>query len=433
MKTRFIAAEILANIFSGASLSDALPMKLMKVNDARDQAFIQALCYGVCRWYFRLSAILKILMPKALKAKDHDVNALLLIGLYQLIDMRVPEHAAVAETVQAAQECKKSWAKNLINAVLRNYLRRREEIEQALQNNYSARFAHPIWLMDQIKKEWPETWQAILTANNEHPPFVLRVNQRNITREAYLKKLAEHSLQATPLLETSAGIMLAQPVEVTELPGFLQGDVSVQDGAAQLAASLLQLAPKQRVLDACAAPGGKTTHIFELQPDLQELVAIDISEERLNAVQDNLTRLQMRATLKVADAGDTSSWWDKKCFDRILLDAPCSATGVIRRHPDIKLLRQPDDIKKLAAEQRRILNALWPLLQPDGLLVYTTCSILAEENTQTLQAFLAAHEEAEEVKITATWGRECLIGRQILPGMAEGMDGFYFAVLRKKA
>lgn len=430
MNLRAQAARAIYAVTEGASLSDVLPFVLKQIPDARDQAFVQALCYGVCRRYFHLDAMLQLLLDKPLKAKDQDIYALLLIGLYQLTEMRVPSHAAVAETVDAAKSFKKIWAKGLINAVLRNYLRHIDEITQKTEKDFSALYSHPVWLIDLLKQHWPDDWQEILTANNQHPPFVLRVNQQKISRAAYLEKLSAQELESTAIPETPSGIVLTQPVDVEKLPGFMQGEVSVQDGAAQLVASLLKLEPHLRVLDACAAPGGKTTHMLELQPDLKEVVAVDVEASRLQGVHENLERLQLSAELIVADVGDVESWWDKQLFDRILLDAPCSATGVIRRHPDIKLLRRADDIHALAAEQTHLLTALWPLLKTDGLLVYTTCSILPEENTQVLQAFLAAHPDAQEIKISAEWGNACSIGRQILPGM-HGMDGFYFACLRK--
>lgn len=423
MNLRAIAAEtIFKVVIEGASLSDAMPEKL---SDARDQAFLQALCYGVCRRYFYLDALLQQLMDKPLKAKDQDIYILLLVGLYQLIDMRVPAHAAIAETVDAVKKFKKIWAKGLVNAVLRNYQRHATELQETLQDNLSAEYSHPMWLIEKTRQEWPVDWQAILTANNQHPPLALRVNQQKITREQYLTSIPAHILP-----ETQSGIVLEKPLDVQQIPGFLTGEVSVQDGAAQLAAELLMLAPGQRVLDACAAPGGKTAHILELQPQLAELVAIDRDEKRLNSVRENLQRLQISATLIAADAADTTHWWDKTLFDRILLDAPCSASGVIRRHPDIKLLRRPTDIAKLAIEQLRLLEALWPLLKTDGLLVYATCSIFTEENTRVLQTFLQAHPEAKIDRITTEWGKECAVGKQILPGMHE-MDGFYFARLRK--
>ncbi len=430
MNLRAIAATILCEVTEGASLSDALPKQMGKIKDLRDQAFLQAICYGVCRWYYRLDAILHLLMDKPLKPKDQDIYCLLLIGLYQLIEMRVPPHASVAETVDATKAFKKNWAKGLVNAVLRQYQRHALEITQVIQKKENAVYAHPAWMIDRVKKDWPEDWQAILTANNQHPPFSLRVNQTKISREKYIEKLLMQHMAAQPISETMSGILLEEACDVTKLPGFSSGDVSVQDGAAQLAAELLSVQPGERVLDACAAPGGKTTHLLEAQPKLQTLVALDHDAIRLESVKNNLERLKVHAELVCADAGHLEQWWDGTLFDRILLDAPCSASGVIRRHPDIKLLREPGDIFALSKEQTRLLSALWTILKPGGLLVYATCSVYAEENSQVLSAFIAAHSDAKEEKIKAEWGKECVIGRQILPGM-HSMDGFYFACLRK--
>jgi len=332
--------------------------------------------------------------------------------------------------VDAVRDFKKIWAKGLVNAVLRNYQRHAEEVSQAFQKNEKAVYSHPAWMIDSVKKDWPDDWKDILNNNNQHPPFSLRVNLQKISRENYLENLRAEEMEASVIPETQSGITLLEACDVRKLPGFLTGDISVQDGAAQLAVELLDLQPGQRVLDACAAPGGKTTHILEWQPRLEKVIAIDRDKVRLGSVKENLDRLQLDAELICADAGSISEWWDGVLFDRILLDAPCSASGVIRRHPDIKLLREAGDIDPLAKEQARLLSALWSVLKPDGMLVYATCSVYAEENVQVLNAFIAANPDVKEEKIKATFGRECSVGRQILPGM-HGMDGFYFACLRK--
>jgi 16S rRNA (cytosine967-C5)-methyltransferase len=428
MNLRAAAARVIHEVRTGHSLTEALPKVFIKFSEQRDQSLLQAICYGVCRSHERLEAMLKHLLAKPLKEKDLDIHCLLLVGLYQLSDMRIPEHAAVAETVGAVREFKKIWAKNLVNAVLRNFIRQRAEVTAQISNDITALYSHPAWMVKKIKRAWPADWEAILAANNQHPPFSLRVNQRHATRADYLTKLPT-TVDAQIIAETFAGITLGTPVDVQQLPGFALGDVSVQDGAAQLAAELLELAPRQRVLDACAAPGGKTAHILEIQPELQ-LLAIDIDAKRLESVKENLARLQLSAQCIAADVGEIERWWDGQLFERILLDAPCSASGVLRRHPDIKLLRRESDIANLAAIQLKLLNALWAVLAPGGLLVYSTCSVFPEENSDVVQAFLAAHTTVKEQKITASWGRACAVGRQILPGM-QGMDGFYFACLRK--
>lgn len=286
-------------------------------------------------------------------------------------------------------------------------------------------------MIEAIKEAWPEHWEAILTANNAHPPFALRVNRQHLLREAYLEKLETKGLKASVIPETEQGIVLEMAAPIDTLPGFSAGDISVQDGAAQLAAEILKLAPRQRVLDACAAPGGKLTHIIEREPDLAEVIAVEKDPLRMPDIKDNLLRLKLKAKCICHDVAAIKDWWDGQLFDRILLDAPCSASGVIRRHPDIKLLRQISDIKRLAQEQLHLLEVLWPLLKPGGLLVYATCSIFPEENTDVLRRFLAVHADAAEDKLENTWGVPCAIGRQILPGM-HGMDGFYYARVSKR-
>jgi 16S rRNA (cytosine967-C5)-methyltransferase len=431
MNVRATAARVIFVVLAqGKSLAECLPPAVLEFTDPRDQALLQAMAYGVCRQFYYLEAVLHELLDKGLKEKDEDIFALLLVGLYQLIFMRIPAFAAISETVEAAKKFKKIWAKNLINAVLRNFQRSGDEFAQTTANDPVARYAHPEWFITQVQTAWPENWEAILTANNEHPPLVLRVNQRHASRDAYLQKLADAEIAATSIVETATGIVLAEPMDVKLLPGFYDGDVSVQDGAAQLSAELLDLTQGLRVLDACAAPGGKTAHIAELQPDLQALIAVDFDATRLATVKENLERLQLSAECIAADASDVQAWWDGKLFDRILLDAPCSATGVIRRHPDIKLLRAADDIDNLSDMQMRLLTALWTTLKKDGLLLYATCSILPAENNAVIKEFLTSHSDAVEEKITANWGTACDVGRQILPGM-HGMDGFYYALLRK--
>lgn len=426
---RMLAARTVYQVLvHGRSLSDCLPETLTRVHEARDQSFLQAMCYGVCRWYYRLDALAHSLLEKPLKLKDQDIHCLILVGLYQLAEMRVPAHAVLAETVAAAQVFKKPWAKGLVNAVLRSYQRSAAELNEKMLQNLVTLYAHPQWIIDQVQKNWLLEWQDILTANNQRPPFVLRVNQKHISRAHYLEKLGASKINARMMPEIQEGIILEHPLDVQDLPGFFAGEVSVQDGAAQLAAELLELKPGQRVLDMCAAPGGKTAHILELQADI-ELVAVDRDEKRLQDVRNNLARLQLVATCVCADAAD-KGWSDGQLFDRILLDAPCSASGVIRRHPDIKILRRATDIAKLVHEQTRLLNAAWGLLKPGGLLVYATCSIFPEENAIVLQDFLVSHKDAIEEKITTDWGKACVIGRQILPGMHD-MDGFYFARLSR--
>ena len=413
----------------GRSLTVALDEGLVAVESTQDKAFVQALCYGVCRYYYRLEFILNKLLAKPLKNKDIEVKALALIGLYQLEYMRVKEHAAVSETVAAAR--KTPWAKSLLNAVLRRFLREQEQLLQQADNDVFARTGHPEWLVSLVQKNWPQQADDLLLANNQPPPMILRVNQYKTDRASYLQKLADCGVEAVASTITDRAIILKQPVAVTVLPEFSEGFVSVQDTAAQLAAELLDVQEGHRVLDMCAAPGGKTAHILESQPQLQELWAVDIDKGRLQRVEDNLQRLDLSAKLIVGDATEPKAWWDGQLFDRILVDAPCSALGVIRRHPDIKLLRREEDIQTLQQVQAKILQAAWQMLAQGGVMIYATCSVLKQENEQQMQAFMQANGHAIELVIEAGWGIKQVVGRQILTGQDE-MDGFYYARICKR-
>ncbi len=429
MNTRWAAAQVITKILSeGQSLTAALDNTLKKLDSAQDKAFIQAMCYGVCRYYQLLDFILNALLDKPIKSVE--VKSLLLIGLYQLKFMRVKPHAAVSETVQAARNL--AWAKALINAVLRNYLRKQDELEQRANQNKIAALSHPDWLIEQLESDWQGRAEFLMFENNQPPPMVLRINPAKTSREDYLQLLGDQNIPAQTVGFNRPGIILENPVSVDALPGFTEGWISVQDSAAQLAAELLNAHPGQRVLDVCAAPGGKTAHILELHPDLQEVVAVDIDGNRMGRVQENLQRLGQKATLIVADASRPDTWWDGKPFDRILLDAPCSATGVIRRHPDIKLLRRAEDIGVLVTLQKTILTAIWPLLTRGGILLYATCSVLKQENELQVKDFLATHHDASELPISSEeWGIDSTYGRQILTG-SSSMDGFYYARIIKQ-
>jgi len=427
VNTRLIAARVLSRVLQdGQSLTAALDSALPTVESAKDRAFIQALCYGACRSYHRLDFILSELLDKPLK--DLDVKSLALVGLYQLKYMRVKPHAAVSETVLAAR--KKPWAKALINALLRSYLRDQESLELKADNNHCAAVSHPDWLIRQIEQDWPQQAQNILQENNWQPPMALRVNLARVSLDHYLQQLIGLDIAAMTVDFCPSALILDKPVAVDLLPGFADGLVSVQDVAAQLAAGLLDVRAGQRVLDVCAAPGGKAAHILEHQSQTKELVAVDIDAARMLRVTDTLQRLRLSATLVVGDAANPQDWWDGRLFERILLDAPCSALGVIRRHPDIKLLRRADDIQPLQALQQSILHAVWPLLAPGGIMVYATCSILKQENEQQIAAFLAEHPDAIELPIDAPWGIAGSHGRQIMTGES-AMDGFYYARISK--
>lgn len=429
LNLRSVSAQVLVHVLAdGQSLTAALEQKLPGLSNPKDKAFVQAVCYGVCRFYHQLEFILNGLLDKSLKDKDIAVKMLILIGLYQLKYMRVKPHAAVSETVSAVG--RQAWAKGLVNAVLRKYQREQAVCDAQAQADPAAGFSHPEWLVKMLERDWPAQAGHCLEENNKPPPMALRVNERKISRPEYMQLLAEAGLQAEPAAFSPAAIVLAQPVPVEQLPGFSQGWVSVQDTAAQLAAGLLSLPPGQRVLDVCAAPGGKAAHILESRPDT-ELVAVEIDASRMQKVADNFRRLSLDARLITADAAMPETWWDGKQFDRILLDAPCSGLGVIRRHPDIKLLRRAEDIDALAEIQSTLLNAVWPLLKPGGLLLYATCSVLKRENEMQIQAFLQNQPDAVEIPIEAEWGIVCPHGRQILTGDS-AMDGFYYARLGKQ-
>ncbi|MEX0295060.1 16S rRNA (cytosine(967)-C(5))-methyltransferase RsmB [Pseudomonas putida] len=432
MNPRLAAARALAAVLSGkASLNSSLPAQLDKVED-RDRGLTQDLAFGTARWQPRLDLLAAQLLQKPFKAADADVQALLLVGLYQLFYTRIPAHAAIGETVGCADKLKKPWAKGLLNAVLRRAQREGEALLAGMERDPVVRTAHPRWLQKALKAFWPEQWEAICAANNAHPPMILRVNRRHHSRDAYLALLTETGVDASACQFSRDGIVLTEACDVRSLPGFAEGWVSVQDEAAQLSADLLELAPGQRVLDACCAPGGKTCHLLEAEAGLAHLVAIDLEAKRLTRVRENLDRLQLDAELVACDARDTASWWDGKPFQRILLDAPCSATGVIRRHPDIKLTRQADDIPALAALQGELLDALWPTLEVGGMLLYATCSSLPTENTEVIEAFLARTPGARELDLATEAGIRQPHGRQLL-AQEGGHDGFYYAKLIKIA
>ncbi|MGR6035048.1 MAG: 16S rRNA (cytosine(967)-C(5))-methyltransferase RsmB [Candidatus Nitrosoglobus sp.] len=427
---RVIAASVLAQVLGrGRSLTTTLPLAVAPLPE-RERAFAQTLCYGVLRWFPRLEYLAQQLLHKPLRARDVDIYSLLLLGLYQLAEMRTPSHAALSETVAATENLGKPWAKKLINATLHTYLRNEAALQAKLMTTEVAYTAHPQWLLEAIRYYWPDNWPQIITANNSHPPLSLRVNRLQGSRENYLKELEYNNIKAHSIPYTECGVVLDQPYPVTTLPNFLQGHISVQDGAGQRVAPLLALRPGQRVLDACAAPGGKTSHILELEPQLDTLIALDVDATRLERISDNLRRLQLTAQVVQGDATYPNLWWDGSPFDRILLDAPCSGSGIIRRHPDIKVLRREDDIPRLAALQKRLLSALWPLLAPGGLLLYCTCSILPLENEQQILKFLSTHSNVRECPLQVPWGVPQTVGRQLLTGM-EGLDGFYYARLEK--
>lgn len=438
-KVRAVAAEIVDAVVHGGRSLDLTIVEMEAKVSSRDRPLLRMLCYGSLRQHWRLRGYVTQLISKPLRNRDRIINSLLAIGLYQLVEMRIPDHAVLSETVEAARLLRRPKLAGLVNACLRRFTR--EKLSSTEPVNDEARWNHPTWLINAIRKDWPDDWQAILEANNERAPMCLRVNAARGNVSQYRDRLREVGMESRPIEGIVDALLLAEPQSVEELPGFSDGDVSIQDGAAQIAARwLLHERPDEkhpnRVLDACAAPGGKSSHLKEIGGDRIALVAVDSDEGRLQRVVENLARVGCDATIIAADASNPEEWWDGEPFDGILLDAPCSASGVIRRHPDIKLLRRESDLARLACLQSAILTALWGLLAPGGTLLYVTCSVLAKENEDVLGAFLEVHDDAVENDVLPNNNIRDLMqrkacGYQILPGTAD-LDGFYYAALQKK-
>ena len=443
-KLRALAAEVVhAVVYAGLSL-DASLAKHEENIAGDDRSLLRLLCYGTLRNHWRLQSWIDILLDNPLKKADRVVNALLAVGLYQVSATRIPDHAVVSATVEAARELRKPKLAGLVNACLRRFMR--EDISNASVASDSARWNHPQWMIDRLRRDWPDDVDAILAANDERAPMWLRVNASRNTAEGYRERLTRADIESDLLPGIRDAVRLKRPHAVEDLPGFCEGDVSVQDAAAQIAARwLLQGRSLQagglqdrggRLLDACAAPGGKTGHILELGGGALDLVAVDSDESRVAGIAQTLSRIKQHATIYTADASKPEQWWNSVPFDGILLDAPCSASGVIRRHPDIKLLRRNSDVKNLSRLQAKLLNALWPLLAPRGRLLYVTCSVFAAENDEVVGQFLAEHGDAIENDVLPNNNIHALMrrkasGYQILPGTA-GLDGFYYACLEKR-
>ena len=431
MSSRIIAIEIIKEV-----IEKNLPLKIVLDNNeaikkvGKDESLIKEITFGTLRWYTQLEYILSQLVEKPIKNKDRTLKYLIIIGLYQLIHMRTPNHAVVSEMVEACTKINMEWAKGLVNAVLRRYLRESKNIQYKIFENKIIKFAHPEWLIKKIKGDWPENWRDILAANNERPPMYIRVNKLRNSRKNYLNKLRKVGITGEETKYSSHGILLKEPTNVEKLPGFFEGDLSVQDLAAQLAVGLLDLKPNHNVLDACAAPGGKTSHILESEPKIKNLLAIEKDKIRARKLRSTLDRIGLQANVSEEDAMNTDRWWDGEKFDRILLDIPCSATGVIRRHPEIKLLRTEDEIIEINKLQMKLLTSLWKTLKDNGLLLYATCSILNQENCNLIKKFLKNHSECSLKSITKKWGNDTTYGTQILPG-ENNMDGFFYACLVK--
>lgn len=418
------AAKAIGQVLDqGQSLSTVLPALQKTISD-KDRALLQELCFGTLRVLPQLEWCIQQLMAKPMTGKQRTLHYLLMVGLYQLLYTRIPAHAVLAETVEGAVALKRPQLKGLINGVLRQFQRQQEELLQRAANN-DSRYLHPSWLLKRIQQAYPSQWEQIIDANNQKPPMWLRVNRLHHTRESYLQLMDQAGIRAEPHAEYPDALRLLAPCAVTDLPGFAEGWVTVQDASAQGCIDLLDPQDGEQILDLCAAPGGKTTHILEAAPKAH-VMAVDIDEQRLGRVKENLQRLRLHAEVKLGDGRTPQQWCGDKQFDRILLDAPCSATGVIRRHPDIKWLRRDSDIAELAKLQAEIIEAIWPHLKNGGVMVYATCSILPTENAEQIAAFLQRHPDARLVET----GDEQQPGRQNLPHPEDG-DGFFYAKLIK--
>jgi len=436
---RVLAAEVIVSVsVHHMSLARVLPAALENTYE-KDRALLQELCYGTLRHLFSLRCIVAKHLNKSLKEKDSDIHAVLLVGAYQLLHTRIPAYAAINSSVNAANVIKKTWAKGLINAVLRN-IQREMVIIGSLHDKKTpsgmseeSLYDHPQWLIDEIRKDYGALAESVLIANNSKAPMTLRVNRQQYSRADYLHLLNNERIACHVTSLSDDGIQLELAIDVSQLPFFSNGAVSIQDEAAQLSAALLKTSINLSILDACAAPGGKTCHLLEMEPSLS-VTALEIDADRCALIYENLQRLQLSAQVIAADASRPDIWWQRECggkhFDRILVDAPCSAIGVIRHHPDIKLLREASDIPALANTQLYLLSALWPLLKQNGFLLYATCSILNQENDAVISQFLSSTPDARIDVIEQEWGLKTLYGRQLLP-QKNGHDGFYFARLQK--
>ncbi len=432
LPVRALAARLLANVRSAkSSLSEAIPDADTRLSDPRDRALLRLLIFQTLRTIYRRTAALKSLLERPLPPAAREVEALLLLGLTQLDEKIDADYAVIDASVEAARALGKPQYSGLVNAVLRRAQRDGSALYADMQNQLETAFDHPQWLIDALRRDWPEDYQPILAANNLRGSTWLRCNRRRCTSEALIQSLADSGFEARLHQMLPDAIEVFGAGDVTGLPGWESGNFSVQDLAAQLAVELLELRPGLRVLDACAAPGGKLAHMAEREPDLGYLLGLDSDGKRVERTREALRRLGIQPVLKQADAAQPSTWWNGLRFDRILIDAPCSGTGVIRRHPDIRLLRRGSDIAAMVQQQSLLLDALWPLLQPGGRLVYATCSVLKDENQQQISAFLARSHDALATPVPAPWfGREAGVGRQNLPGVGDA-DGFFYAVLEK--
>jgi 16S rRNA (cytosine967-C5)-methyltransferase len=424
-----IVAEVIEN---GRSLDELLAAES---DEGSVRGLKRSLCYGTLRWHVRLAAILNALATRSPDQLAPRLRALIEVGLFQLVAGETAAHAAVSETVSAARVLGFEKAAGFVNAILRRFQREQADILHAIDRDLALRTAHPRWFVDALRTDRGEASLAVLEANNAHPPLWLRVNTMRGDRAWAQTELTEAGFTVTAHPFAPDALQVTPPTDVRSLPGFLDGRLSVQDAAAQLAVELLAPQPGDRILDACAAPGGKTCHVLERTNGQAEVTALDVSQARLARVQENLDRLGLQARLLAADVENVRGWWDGRPFDRVLLDVPCSATGVIRRHPDIKILRRVKDIPTLARKQGNLLTAAWGVVKPGGRLLYTSCSVLAAENERVVAGFLGATADARDLtpELTRQWPArpsDAGPGYQVLPGEAD-MDGFYYACLGK--
>lgn len=429
---RQVCLKTLKQVYGGQSLSSVQARTIEMLDDRRDRGLANEIVNGVLRWRWQLEFFVSQLLSKPLKPKDIEVQLVLLMALYELKECRTPDYAIINDAVELVRKSGKKWAAGLVNAVLRRYTREQEKLLSSIKQA-QVEFSHPLWILQKIKNDWPDHWQQILAANNQKPAFWLRINQAQYSVAQYQQRLADAGIEFSEEdALTDHALKLLQGVDVRTLPGFAEGAVSVQDVGAQLAAELLGVTDDTRVLDLCAAPGGKTCHLLERFDSIEKIVAVEFEQQRMQRVIENLQRLKLaaRAELVVADARDYNQWWDGEAFSRILIDAPCSASGVIRRHPDIKSLRRESDIEQLVALQAEILASAWQMLAVGGELLYVTCSVFKDENQHQVDRFLSANAAAVEIKIVADWGIACEYGRQLLPGEQDA-DGFYFCRLKK--
>ena len=421
--TRVLAAKVLdAVIHRGRSLKGELVTALAQLADSRDRALLEAICFSALRQRARYDAALQSWLQKPLGEKDGDLRSLLLVGFTQIDAMGLPAHAALSATVEATRVLGRPHQAGMVNALLRRATR-----EGFPDSDPAA--AWPAWLRKKIGLEWGDRAAAIFEASAHAAPLWLRVNRAKATRDNYAARLHAAYIVSTADSNLADALRIDSPVAVSALPGFAEGDASVQDGSAQQVADALAPASGARVLDACAAPGGKAAHLLERDPTLR-LLALDVDPRRLNRVRETLQRVNVEAELRAADAGDLASWWDGEPFDAVLLDAPCSATGIVRRQPDVLLHRRPEDLAALVALQARLLDALWKTVRPGGSLVYATCSILKDENERQVAGFLQKTSDAGTEALGAEYGHPAGPGRQRLPG-EDGMDGFFYCRIRK--